>query len=167
MTTGRINQVYQMLPRHTHSPMCKQESAWLSSKSANVHISHQQHLFAKHCPARGTYNLTNANHTWAQSNRQHWDASRMFTHSKLRVIKQVRSTHKVSMTTKKLIGNSQRECLCTQTHSIGRWVPEASTSCHVMSSMSVEGCPPNRVCRQKRFAHKIALTARRCKNRKR
>ena len=77
------------------------------------------------------------------------------------VIKQLHSTQRVSMTTKKLIGNSQRECLCTQTHSIGRWVPEASTSCHAMSCMSVEGCPPNRVCRQKRFAHKIALTARR------
>ena len=52
MTTGRINQVCQMLLRNTYSPMQAHGSAWLSSKSAMVHIKHNSNAHKEAPPSK-------------------------------------------------------------------------------------------------------------------
>ena len=52
MTTGRINQVCQMLPRITHSPVETHGSVWLSSKSAMVHIKHNSNAYEEAPPSK-------------------------------------------------------------------------------------------------------------------
>ena len=142
MTTGRINQVCQLLLRYMQHHVTM--GPYGSAAQMQQFASHSKcspilgtTLLGKRNLPLDTSKLHFSNHQ--QTVLKHKPPAHT---QKLCVIKQLHSTQRVSMTTKKLIGNSQRECLCTQTHSIGRWVPEASTSCHAMSSMSVEGCPP-------------------------
>ena len=65
----------------THTAPWGHDAAWLSSKSAIVHISQWQHLTMKRRLASGTYNLTPGSCTQAQSERKRRSASHQLTHA--------------------------------------------------------------------------------------
>ena len=62
---------------------------------------------------RGTYHLTPASFTLATVNKTVLKHKQPAHTQKLCVIKQLHNTQRVSMTTRKLLGNSRRSCHCT------------------------------------------------------